>query len=115
MGNKSAVLLLCVMMVISFGMFGMQITASSVQDFTTCYVGCYLLCNFIPRQSTLPCSLQCLKDCIIPTPSAADIKNYCDLGCASSLCSNLSTQQHPNGEKVEACVSSCSETCTKHI
>uniref|UniRef100_A0A5B7BAM4 Putative thionin-like protein 2 n=1 Tax=Davidia involucrata TaxID=16924 RepID=A0A5B7BAM4_DAVIN len=97
--------------------FGMLVGQSSTASFKDCYVGCFIFCMIKPSNSAFYCSTQCLKDCIIPK-SPQDIRedthDSCKLGCASSLCTNISTKQNPDGEKVESCVGSCSESCTKN-
>ncbi|KAK9141888.1 hypothetical protein Syun_011288 [Stephania yunnanensis] len=62
-------------------------------------------------------------ECILAPTSSASLANddrdrlnhYCELGCASSLCSTISTINNPNVEAVEGCVKSCSlNVCTKY-
>ncbi|KAA8541830.1 hypothetical protein F0562_022982 [Nyssa sinensis] len=95
-----------------------MLLGQSTASFKDCYVECFIFCMIKPSNSAFSCSIQCLKDCIIPkSPQdihATHIHDYCKLGCASSLCSNISTKQSPDGEKVESCVGSCSELCTKN-
>ncbi|KAG5537639.1 hypothetical protein RHGRI_024926 [Rhododendron griersonianum] len=75
----------------------------------------------VPPHSPFDCSFQCLKDCLIPkipqsTATGTHVDNnfnFCKLGCSASLCSKISTQQNPGGDKVESCVGSCSGQCTK--
>ncbi|KAI8544407.1 hypothetical protein RHMOL_Rhmol08G0294100 [Rhododendron molle] len=89
--------------------------------FKECYVGCFVLCIIVPPHSLFDCSFQCLKDCLIPkipqsTATGTHVDNnfnFCKLGCSASLCSNISTEQNPGGDKVESCVGSCSGRCTK--
>ncbi|KAF5188805.1 Plant thionin, partial [Thalictrum thalictroides] len=49
--------------------------------------------------------------------SGAMINEYCKLGCASSVCDTLSTNQNSGegevNEAVEHCVNACSELCNK--
>lgn len=87
-----------VMVVLVLGMLIGQSSAS----FKDCYVKCYVFCMVDPSQTLCSCTTHCLKDCIFP-PSPLDVNhpthNYCDfctLGCASSLCFNISTKQHPS-------------------
>ncbi|KAB2623876.1 thionin-like protein 2 [Pyrus ussuriensis x Pyrus communis] len=97
----------------------LMLAGQSSASFKSCYESCFILCVITPNHSVSYCSFQCLKDCIIPSRSPLDHSNihkdnvyFCKLGCASSLCSNLSTKQNPEVEKVGGCVDSCSETCT---
>ncbi|CAL5361404.1 unnamed protein product [Camellia sinensis] len=109
-----------VVMVMVIVVSGMGVVeGQSPTPFMDCYVGCFILCNIIPSHTAYGCALQCLKDCVVPTTTQGihgDKVNhqFCKLGCASSLCSNISTKQNPGGEKVESCVNSCSEGCTKN-
>ncbi|PON58929.1 Thionin-like protein [Trema orientale] len=104
-------------------------------SFKSCYGSCFLICLITPNHSAFGCSFQCLKDCILQPPNThlpaqshtltrtttnttTTTKNknnviyFCKLGCASSLCTNISSKNDPRSEKVERCVDSCSETCT---
>ncbi|KAK9229180.1 hypothetical protein WN944_022139 [Citrus x changshan-huyou] len=70
----------------------------------------------IVEKNVAKCAAKCLPDCILPAslvPNLNDAQVVCKLGCASSLCTNFSTKENPAGEKVEGCVDSCSEICTK--
>ncbi|XP_059641384.1 thionin-like protein 2 [Cornus florida] len=103
-----------VLVVLAFGTVVGQSTAASFKD---CYVGCFIFCMLNPSNSAFSCATQCLKDCIIPNSPQqihVDSHHFCNLGCASSLCSNISTKQNPDGERVESCVGSCSDTCAKN-
>uniref|UniRef100_A0A5B7C7R7 Thionin-like protein 2 n=1 Tax=Davidia involucrata TaxID=16924 RepID=A0A5B7C7R7_DAVIN len=100
-----------VMIVLVLGLFVGQSTAS----FKKCYAKCFLFCMINIPPTVLPCAVKCLKDCIIPKPThhltQENTHYFCKLGCASSLCTNISTIQNPGEEKVESCIGSCSETC----
>uniref|UniRef100_A0A7N0TIF9 Thionin-like protein 2 n=1 Tax=Kalanchoe fedtschenkoi TaxID=63787 RepID=A0A7N0TIF9_KALFE len=98
--------------------------SEAVSTFMDCYTSCFILCFITPGHTTSYCSLECLKDCIIPK-LPLDVMSrhkhvniivhphqFCELGCASVLCSNISTNNNPQGVKVEKCVRSCSNTCT---
>ncbi|XP_052176049.1 thionin-like protein 2 [Diospyros lotus] len=100
---------------------------SPATSFRDCYIPCFILCIVIPPHSAFGCSLDCLRSCIIPqahhaaaaAAAAAATRpetrlHFCKLGCASSLCANISTRQNPSGEKVESCVGSCSGLCTSN-
>ncbi|XP_057514553.1 thionin-like protein 2 [Actinidia eriantha] len=102
--------------VMGFMVCGM-VAGQPTTTFKECYVGCFILCIIVPGNSAFECSIQCLKTCIFPKSPQTfhdDNQHFCKLGCAASLCSNISTQQNPGGERVESCVGSCSEECTKN-
>ncbi|KAM7480427.1 hypothetical protein LguiA_028640 [Lonicera macranthoides] len=117
-GNLRALVLMLVLVL------GMHVGESSVDSFKDCYVKCFVFCMIEPSQTLCSCSTTCLKSCIFPADShpfqlhhndvgADNFNDFCKLGCASSLCSNISTKHNPNGEKMENCVGSCSKRCTK--
>ncbi|RVW34072.1 hypothetical protein CK203_084332 [Vitis vinifera] len=132
-----------VMVGLVMGMLVGQSTAS----FKDCYTKCFIFCIITPNNTAFSCSLECLKDCVIPSHpldiETADTTYFCKLGCASSLCTNLSTKKIQvisplsfsfflilsillffflswslvsvlAGEKVESCVNSCSNKCTEY-
>uniref|UniRef100_A0A7N0T1D0 Thionin-like protein 2 n=1 Tax=Kalanchoe fedtschenkoi TaxID=63787 RepID=A0A7N0T1D0_KALFE len=101
--------------------------SQAASAFMDCYTSCFILCFIVPGHTTSYCSLECLKDCIIPkspldaminrhsaNKDMVDSHQFCKLGCASVLCSNISTNNNPQGVKVEKCVRSCSNMCTKN-
>ncbi|KAL6285774.1 hypothetical protein ACE6H2_010164 [Prunus campanulata] len=88
------------------------LTGQSQATFQECYAGCMLVC-FI-KQHKIGCFAKCLKSCfVIPTDIQAKPEHYCKLSCATSLCSNISTEDNINEYKVNACVDSCSGPCSK--
>ncbi|KAK4843678.1 hypothetical protein QYF36_011373 [Acer negundo] len=72
-------------------------------------------CIAAPDKSIIECSLQCLLSCRSPLDDPKTPFNFCKIGCALSLCSDLITsKENPNEEKFAACVdSTCPEKCTK--
>ncbi|KAL9659880.1 hypothetical protein QQ045_024690 [Rhodiola kirilowii] len=93
--------------------------SEAASAFMNCYASCFFLCYITPGHTTSYCSLDCLKDCIIPkfTPDAVshsktDTHQFCKLGCASVMCSNISTKKNPQVVKVGKCVGSCDNMCT---
>ncbi|KAK9102160.1 hypothetical protein Sjap_019414 [Stephania japonica] len=116
------VVLLVVMVLASSGI------KSTAGSFQSCYGPCFLLCAITPDTTLSSCALQCLKQCIIsyisspPSSSPSLVRDdrrrslhyYCKLGCAASLCTNISTRGKPDGEAVEGCVKTCSDLCTNH-
>ncbi|KAK2651372.1 hypothetical protein Ddye_011228 [Dipteronia dyeriana] len=83
----------------------------------TCYALCFVPC-VIAEGSAAKCALICVRKCLVK-PSSIDLQKdthhsyFCKVGCATSLCTNLSTKEDPAVEKVEGCVNTCSETCTQ--
>ncbi|TXG69123.1 hypothetical protein EZV62_004058 [Acer yangbiense] len=91
------------------------LVGQSAADFKDCYGSCFLTCMIFERDP-VKCGSKCLKACL-GTYSSQNLKHtdyFCKLGCANSLCTNLSTKLDPAVEKVEGCVNSCSETCSKN-
>ncbi|KAL5824848.1 hypothetical protein ACOSQ3_020911 [Xanthoceras sorbifolium] len=86
-------------------------------SFKECYGICFITCVLTSANTTFGCAAECLKDCILNPPPIHTLKkdthNFCKLGCATSMCTHFSTKHDPAAEKVEGCVDSCSETCTK--
>ncbi|XP_030464623.1 thionin-like protein 2 [Syzygium oleosum] len=83
--------------------------------FQDCYKNCLIVCAITPGKSLPLCALKCLKDCIIPfSDSLRDPQYFCQLGCASYLCTNLSSKDDPGEKRVAGCVDSCSERCATH-
>ncbi|KAK9141879.1 hypothetical protein Syun_011279 [Stephania yunnanensis] len=91
-------------------------------DFSNCYESCLVSC-YLRSINPLSCVPSCLAHCIVPPTSSASpanddrdrLNHYCELGCAYSLCSTISTINNPNVEAVEGCVKSCSlNVCTKY-
>ncbi|XVE52120.1 hypothetical protein DITRI_Ditri02bG0096700 [Diplodiscus trichospermus] len=81
-----------------------------------CYATCYVPCILRPKTTAASCAIECLKNCILPKSTVAtinDTQSFCKLGCATALCSNLSTKENPAEKKVGSCVDACSATCAK--
>ncbi|ONI16010.1 hypothetical protein PRUPE_3G073800 [Prunus persica] len=93
---------------------GLLIGQSTASNFKDCYEVCFATC-FPEKKDPIYCGGHCLRKCIFH-PSSLDTqtypKHFCKLGCATSLCNNISTKDNHNGGKVETCVDSCSRTCT---
>lgn len=84
--------------------------AGDTGSFKDCYIKCYVFCIIEPSQTLCSCTTQCFKNCILPGDSTSVTvqrrvdrvsnanQNYafCKLGCASSLCSNISTSKNPS-------------------
>lgn len=71
--------------------------------FTNCYSRCFFFCMIEP-QNLCSCTSICLKKCLdVPPTTTMDIGRderkqnlgYCKLGCATSLCSNISKLHNP--------------------
>ncbi|KAK4590569.1 hypothetical protein RGQ29_020934 [Quercus rubra] len=80
-----------------------------------CYRNCFSLCIVTPDSSAILCPMKCFRHCTVSSfPidfTHRDNVYFCKLGCAMSLCTNISTILFPR--QVEACVDSCSDTCPK--
>ncbi|KAL1814432.1 hypothetical protein ACET3Z_017006 [Daucus carota] len=100
--------------------------AGDTGSFKDCYIKCYVFCIIEPSQTLCSCTTQCFKNCILPggDSNVASVQRrvdhvddsnqnhaFCKLGCASSLCSNISTNKNPNADNMEKCVGSCSQKC----
>lgn len=84
--------------------------AGDTGSFKDCYIKCYVFCIIEPSQTLCSCTTQCFKNCILPGASTtttvqrkvdhvreANQNNaFCKLGCASSLCSAISTNKNPS-------------------
>ena len=66
-------------------------------SFAGCYAKCFIPC-LIGGNAVL-CGIKCVPQCIGKKTSAQDITKdtdyFCRLGCASTLCTQLSTEQDP--------------------
>ncbi|KAK1434098.1 hypothetical protein QVD17_11016 [Tagetes erecta] len=134
MGCKNMMMLMMVMgMMMMMMMMGMVVgqggagggagggtgSAPNPIPFTTCYARCMFFCMIEP-QNACSCTSTCLKKCLDTPPTTttmgmdehAQNLGYCKLGCATSLCSNISKQQDPEGESMGQCVDACSDKCT---
>lgn len=112
-------------------------------NFKDCYKSCFIVCVARPPHNPFKCATRCLKSCFLtPLDAQSNPQHYfCNLGCATSLCSNISTIENPSnyslslstwididdysllthlcpffcsfsgGEKVDACVNSCDGAC----
>ncbi|CAL9010235.1 unnamed protein product [Prunus brigantina] len=94
---------------------GLVMGQSTPQLFQLCYGACFGIC-IVKEHNPLKCGIRCVKKCILtPEPSDGHQTNslqFCKFGCATSLCTNISTKDNPNEQKVKNCVDSCSGTCT---
>ncbi|GAB4854201.1 hypothetical protein Ancab_022784 [Ancistrocladus abbreviatus] len=108
--RRAEALAMVVIMVLS--MVAWQADAAYFTSFRDCYIVCYVLCAIQPTQTLSSCAFSCLRDCIIP-PNSTNVTpfHFCNLGCASSHCTNISTPRNPGGKEVEGCVNSCSGLC----
>ncbi|KAD6794664.1 hypothetical protein E3N88_05560 [Mikania micrantha] len=80
-----------------------------VTSFRDCYAKCFIFCMIEPNKSLCTCTTQCLKECIFPSlPSTMAVDphtqnlGYCKLGCATSLCSNISKAHNPGDRAANA-------------
>ena len=74
-----------------------MVLGQSTASFKDCYVGCVGICAIQPPHNIFKCGLTCFKQCIKPS-SAINIQTnthyYCKLGCATSMCANISTKEN---------------------
>ncbi|KAJ4718174.1 thionin-like protein 2 [Melia azedarach] len=106
MEKISAVVQFLLMAALVLGLLVGRSTAS-------CYRDCSRICHSHPSQKFQNCLDDCLKMCNPGTGNNAQY--FCKLGCASSSCAKLSSNENPAGkeEAVKSCEKSCSKTCTK--
>ncbi|KAJ4827985.1 hypothetical protein Tsubulata_033224 [Turnera subulata] len=116
-GRRGMIKSLLVVLVV-VGLLAAEPTAASFKE---CYVGCFVLCVITPGNNPVKCGAKCLKDCILPHSSSLDgysteekRLHFCELGCATTSCVNISTKDNPREEEVSRCVDSCANTCRKN-
>ncbi|KAB2612123.1 hypothetical protein D8674_039700 [Pyrus ussuriensis x Pyrus communis] len=83
--------------------------------FKLCYGACFTICMVKKPHNPLTCGFNCLKKCAAPAQTLdfqTNPHHFCKLGCATSLCTHISTKDNPNAELVGKCVDSCSGTCS---
>ncbi|KAL4348936.1 hypothetical protein GQ457_17G014420 [Hibiscus cannabinus] len=85
-----------------------------VVAFGLCYGPCYILCSVRTGTANTYCALKCFNSCLITNSTVADARSFCELGCASSVCSNISSTQNPATNEVESCVGGCSMACAEN-
>ncbi|KAK3028314.1 LOW QUALITY PROTEIN: hypothetical protein RJ639_037776 [Escallonia herrerae] len=93
------------------GSCGTGDACGSTATFKDCCAKCFIFCMIEPDHTLCSCTTSCLKECIFPTATPKTSTHeenlgFCKLGCASSLCSKVSTNQNPKGVHVENCVGS---------
>ncbi|OUZ99730.1 hypothetical protein BVC80_9063g108 [Macleaya cordata] len=109
--NVKPIAVMLIITVLVLGMFVEQTEAS----FAGCYAKCFAFCLLNP--TIIQCPFTCYKECHHHSPASSenDLQYYCETGCASSKCLNISTPQDPRANEMEGCVNSCSEECNiKH-
>ncbi|XP_056690725.1 thionin-like protein 2 [Spinacia oleracea] len=100
------------LLIMGFSIMARKCNATTFQE---CYIPCYILCAIQPTHTLSYCAFECLRDCIIPTNNTHVTSfHFCNLGCASSHCTNISTLKKPGGKEVEGCVRSCNGVCEKN-
>ncbi|KAF9612701.1 hypothetical protein IFM89_003243 [Coptis chinensis] len=112
-GGGVKALVVMFMFVIGGTIAGQTYAASTdiIVKFSACFAKCFYRCNK-PVVHLQGCAIQCLGKCM--SSSASDMNNYCNLGCASSRCTTISTLQNHGEEAVGNCVGSCHDICNKH-
>ncbi|KAL5822975.1 hypothetical protein ACOSQ3_020942 [Xanthoceras sorbifolium] len=73
------------------------LVGQSAASLQTCYPICLVPCMIIEK-NLLKCAGMCLKKCIFK-PSSMDSQKenhyFCKLGCATTVCTNISTKEDP--------------------
>lgn len=81
------------LLIMGFSIMARKCNATTFQE---CYIPCYILCAIQPTHTLSYCAFECLRDCIIPTNNTHVTSfHFCNLGCASSHCTNISTLKKP--------------------
>ncbi|KAF9617269.1 hypothetical protein IFM89_035213 [Coptis chinensis] len=114
MEGKGVIAIAVMFMVMMIGMVAEQTYATSTNsifDFPVCFAKCSWYCN-IPFLNVPFCARECLARCL--PSSISDVNHYCNFGCASSKCTNISTLFNHRAEAVGNCVKSCNGICAKH-
>ncbi|XWS16379.1 hypothetical protein CRYUN_Cryun34aG0082100 [Craigia yunnanensis] len=107
----SSVLMICLVLGIIVGQSTAQLLPTAV-----CYANCFVPCILRPETTVGSCAIDCFKSCILPKSTVGTIKDtqsFCKLGCATALCSNISTRENPAEKKVGSCLDACAATCAK--
>ena len=78
----------CIVLFLAFGLLASQCNA----EFGDCYRKCYSKCITIPGIVVDFCSVNCVTEC---TSAQQQTDYFCKLGCASSLCTKISTKTDP--------------------
>lgn len=131
------------MVVLGVGMLSVKSSASFNDCYTKCFIFCMIEPSQTLCSCTTHCLKDCIFPQTpddIREDSDSDNLGFCKLGCAFSKCSTLSSKRTPSksllspslslelyvvndfdvyydcvadGEKVDSCVGSCSNKCTK--
>ncbi|KAK3219712.1 hypothetical protein Dsin_013682 [Dipteronia sinensis] len=64
-----------------------------------CFHMCLITCIAAPDKTVIECSLQCLLGCRSHSDDPKTPFNFCNLGCALSLCSDLISKKNPTSER----------------
>ncbi|GJV14018.1 thionin-like protein 2 [Tanacetum coccineum] len=121
--NMMMVMIIMMMMVmrIVVGQGANDTSVPTPVPFIDCYGRCFFFCIIVPTNACT-CTSTCLKKCL-DTPSMTTTmalddhhaqKNlgFCKLGCAHSLCGDISTRHNPDEQGMGRCVDSCSNKCS---
>lgn len=69
--------------------------------FKLCYGACFTICMVKKPHNPLTCGFNCLKKCAAPAQTLdfqTNPHHFCKLGCATSLCTHISTKDNPSNE-----------------
>lgn len=67
--------------------------------FKLCYGACFTICMVKKPHNPLTCGFNCLKKCAAPAQTLdfqTNPHHFCKLGCATSLCTHISTKDNPS-------------------
>ncbi|XP_050231605.1 thionin-like protein 2 [Mercurialis annua] len=91
------------------------VIGQSHANFAECYSKCYMTCIVSPGGTIESCVNKCLSSCTPTSNLLVDYKyqtlSFCKLGCATSMCINLSSI---GGNRGEHCLDVCSKECAKN-
>lgn len=93
-------------MAMKWGLMGWLLLSSlsmANSNFLDCYHSCFVMCVITPGVSFLDCPSRCLHSCMSPSTKNAKFHHqhqhqnqlFCNLGCATSSCTNFSTKDNP--------------------
>lgn len=89
------------MMLVMVILFSSSSCVKGDTPFSWCYTPCVNSCIFMGPACAQNCFVRCTTLSLASSPSLANdgrdrLHDYCKLGCASSLCSKISTTNNPS-------------------
>uniref|UniRef100_A0A2P2LKW5 Thionin-like protein 2 n=1 Tax=Rhizophora mucronata TaxID=61149 RepID=A0A2P2LKW5_RHIMU len=92
-----SLMVVCVLLVLLSGNF----TAAS---FPKCYAACMFQCATSIGTILPLCPFQCFKQCKLPSTAEETQQQFCNLGCAFSMCANISSKFNPGFSSISPLV-----------